>query len=306
MTLFWLLFNVVIFLLLLLDTKISGKSGQALSVKAALVRSAAWIGLAAAFGVGVYFFMGPEDALQFAAAYLIEKSLSVDNLFVFMMLFAYFKVPAAYQHRVLFFGILGAIVMRTIFIFAGVALIERFHWILYLFGFFLIYTGAKMVTGKDAEVDPEKNPALRWVRGWLPSTPEYHGERFFVREGGRWVATPLFIVLLTLETTDLIFAVDSIPAVLAISNDFFIVYTSNIFAILGLRALYFALAGMMQMFHYLNYGLAAILVFVGTKMLLSGVYHIPIGVSLGVIAGTLAIAIAASLWLPAPPLKKSE
>jgi len=306
MLLFWVLFNVSIFLLLLFDMKSSGRSGGALSLKQALFRSAEWIGLAAAFGVGVYFFRGPEAALQFAAGYLIEKSLSVDNLFVFMMLFTYFKVPAAYQPRVLFFGILGAIVMRTIFIFAGVALIERFHWIIYLFGLFLVYTGAKMATGKNEEIDPEQNPALRWVRRWLPTTPEYRGERFFVREGGRWLATPLFIVLLTVETTDLIFAVDSIPAVLAISNDFFIVYTSNIFAILGLRALYFALAGMMQMFHYLNYGLAAILIFVGAKMLLSNVYHIPIGVSLGVVACALALAIAASLWLPPPPPAKDE
>src|SRR5262249_39405002 len=223
---------------------------------------------------------------------------SIDNLFVFLIIFSYFRVPQAFQHRVLFWGVLGALVMRAAFIAAGVTLIERFHWIIYIFGAFLIVTGIKMSQHKDKEVQPDRNPVVRLTRRLFPISAQYHGQRLFGREGGRLVATPLFLVLLVIETTDLIFAVDSIPAILAISRDPFIVYTSNVFAILGLRSLYFALAGIMQMFHFIHYGLSAILVFVGTKMLLSDIYKVPIAISLGVIALIITASIIASLLWP--------
>jgi tellurite resistance protein TerC len=229
---------------------------------------------------------------------LLEKSLSVDNIFVFIMIFAYFRVPALYQHKVLFWGILGALIMRAIFIAAGVTLIQQFHWVIYIFGAFLVLTGIKMATQKDKEIHPEKNPVLKLFRRFMPVTERYEDSRFFVKKGRRWFATPLFVVLLVVETTDVIFAVDSIPAILAITIDPFIVYTSNVFAILGLRALYFALAGIMQLFHYLAYGLAAILVFVGIKMLLADIYKLPIAVALGVVAGILLISVVASLLRP--------
>ncbi len=298
--LLWALFNLFILAMLALDLGIAARRNRPLTLPEALGWSAFWVSLAVLFGVGVYFWRGGEAALQFATGFIIEESLSVDNLFVFLMLFSYFKVPPVHQHRVLFWGILGAIVFRTIFIFVGVALIERFHWILYVFGAFLVYTGWKMATKKEEEIDPDKNPVLKWIRSWLPVTPTYHGKAFFVRQEGRLFATPLFIVLLTVEMTDVIFAVDSIPAVLAISSDPFIIYTSNVFAILGLRSLFFALSGMMGLFHLLNYGLSVILIFVGTKMLISSFYTIPIGVSLGVVVATLAISIIASRFV-APP-----
>jgi len=296
----WWMFNLFILLLLALDLGVANRRDQEVSLRQALMGCAFWIGLALAFNLLIYVWRGSDAALQFLAGYLIEESLSIDNLFVFVMVFSYFRVPLAYQRTVLFWGILGAILMRMLFIVIGVALIERFHWVIYLFGLFLVYTGYQMAVEKGAQIDPSKNPILRWVRKFMPVTEGYEGKRFFVYRDGKRYATPLFIVLLVVETTDLIFAVDSIPAVLAISSDAFIIYTSNVFAVLGLRSLYFALAGLMGLFHYLRYGLAAILSFVGLKMLCSGFYHMEIGPALGIVAGILALSITASLRWPVP------
>ncbi len=298
--LLWGVFNIFVVILLVIDLKVFHRDEHEVSVKEALVWSAVWISLALLFNLGLYFWQGGDKAMQFLAGYLIEKSLSMDNLFVFLLLFAYFGVAPKYQHDVLFWGILGALIMRGIFILAGVTLIEKFHWMIYVFGAFLIYTGVKLALEKDKEIHPENNPVLKLFRRFAPVSEEYHGKKFFIKQGKRLLATPLFLVLLVIETTDVIFAVDSVPAVLAVSRDPFIVYTSNVFAILGLRALYFALAGVMRMFHYLHYGLAAILVFVGLKMLVGGVgLEIHTAIALGVVGGILAISIAASmLWPP--------
>lgn len=298
--LLWIGFNLFVLLMLALDLGVFHRKAHVVKTKEALLWSAVWIAMALLFNLGVYFWQGQKVALEFLTGYLIEKSLSVDNIFVFIMIFAYFGVPALYQHKVLFWGILGALVMRAVFIASGVALIERFHWIIYVFGAFLILTGVKMAWQKDKEIHPEKNPLLRLFRRLMPVTDRYHGGAFFVKQAGGSFATPLFVVLLLVETTDLIFAVDSIPAILAITLDPFIVYTSNVFAILGLRSLYFALAGIMPLFHYLNYGLAAILAFVGAKMMLVDFYKIPIGISLGVVAVILLMSIIASLLCPRP------
>lgn len=298
--LLWIGFNLFVLLMLALDLGVFHRKAHVVKTKEALLWSAVWIAMALLFNLGVYFWQGQKVALEFLTGYLIEKSLSVDNIFVFIMIFAYFGVPALYQHKVLFWGILGALVMRAVFIASGVALIERFHWIIYVFGAFLILTGVKMAWQKDKEIHPEKNPLLRLFRRLMPVTDRYHGGAFFVKQAGGSFATPLFVVLLLVETTDLIFAVDSIPAILAITLDPFIVYTSNVFAILGLRSLYFALAGIMPLFHYLNYGLAAILAFVGAKMMLVDFYKIPIGISLGVVAVILLMSIIASLLWPRP------
>ncbi len=295
----WLGFHGFVLVLLAIDLLVFHWKAHEVKMREALTWSGVWVGLALAFTVGVYGFLGRQAALEFLTGYLIEKSLSVDNLFVFLLIFSYFRVPAQYQHQVLFWGILGALVMRFLFIFAGVALIQRFHWVLYVFGAFLILTGGRLAFEKDKEIQPEKNPILRLVRRLMPVTEGYEQDRFFVRRSRRLWATPLFVVLLVVETTDLIFALDSIPAILAITLDPFIVYTSNVFAIMGLRALFFALSGLMRMFHYLHYGLAAVLVFVGAKMLLSDVIHIPIGLSLGVVAGLLSSSIFASILSPA-------
>ena len=297
----WILwggFTLFVVLMLWLDLAVFNRKAHEVHLGEALGWSAFWIALALLFDLGVYHFAGPERAMKFLAGYVLEKSLSVDNLFVFVLVFSYFKVPPMYQHRVLFWGILGALIMRAIFILAGVALIERFHWIIYVFGAFLVYTGIKIGTGKDKEMHPEKNPVMLFFRRILPVTDGYREGKLVVREGGRWYVTPLFLVLIIIESTDVVFAVDSIPAILAITTDSFIVYTSNVFAILGLRALYFALAGFMRLFCYLNYGLAAILVFVGCKMLASHYYHVPIVVALGVILGVLAVSVIASLLWP--------
>jgi tellurite resistance protein TerC len=248
--------------------------------------------------VVVYFWRGGETALQFLTGYLIERSLSVDNLFVFLMIFSYFRVASQYQYKVLFWGILGALIMRALFIATGVALLNTFHWIIYVFGAFLIIIAVKMAFEKEKEIHPEKNPVLLLFRKLMPVTKNFEGGSFFIRKGGKSFATPLFVVLLVIETTDVIFALDSIPAILAITTDPFIVYSSNVFAILGLRALYFALAGVMELFHYLNIGLSVILAFVGVKMLLSRVYEIPVSVALGVVALTLVISILTSLMFP--------
>jgi tellurite resistance protein TerC len=302
----WIVFNVFIFLLLALDLGVFQKKAHAVKIREALLLSAFWIGISLLFNLFIYFWLGAKPALEFLTGYLIEKSLSVDNLFVFYLLFNYFKVPAANQHKVLFWGILGALVLRFIFIFAGVSIIHRFHWTIYLLGVFLVFSGIKMAFQKEGDIHPEKNPVLRFSRRLIPVTKHYHRGRFFVRGAGRWLATPLFIVLLVVETTDIMFAVDSIPAILAITLDAFIVYASNVFAILGLRALYFALAGVIELFHYLHYGLSLILVFVGVKMLLSDIYKIPTPLALGVVALILTLSVIFSLLMPPPKKKPSN
>ncbi|HSF41811.1 MAG TPA: TerC family protein [Thermoanaerobaculia bacterium] len=292
----WAGFNLFVLAMLALDLGVFHRKSHEVSLKEATTWSLVWVGLALLFNSGIYWFQGSEPAIQFFTGYLIEKSLSVDNIFVFALLFSYFAVPPAYQHRVLFWGILGALVMRAGFILAGAALLAKFHWIIYVFGAFLILTGVKMAIFRNAEMHPEKNPVLKLVRRLIPVTPEYREDRFFVREAGRWAATPLFLVLVLVETTDLVFAVDSIPAIFAVTNDPFIVYTSNVFAILGLRSLYFVLAGVMQKFSYLKLGLSGVLVFVGIKMTLVDLYKIPSSVSLGIIAAILTLSVGASLW----------
>jgi len=267
-------------------------------MKEALLWVSFWVSLAVAFGVGVYYFYGHSKALEFFTAYIIEYSLSIDNLFVFLLIFRFFNVPQAYEHKALFWGILLALITRAAFIFAGVVLINKFHWIMYLFGAFLIYTGIKLAMNKQTEVHPDKNIAIKMLRYVVPVTKEFHEARFFIIKNGKRFATPMLAVLLALETTDILFAVDSIPAVLAISRDPFIVYTSNVFAILGLRSLFFAISGLMKLFHLLHYGLSAILSFVGVKMLIADFYHIPVGISLTVISSILVISIVASIIWP--------
>ena len=307
--LLWVGFNLFVLVMLALDLGVFHRKAHEVRVREALIWSAVWITLALLFNVVVYFWRGTETALEFLTGYLLEKSLSVDNIFVFLMIFTYFRVPYVHQHKVLFWGIIGALVMRALFIATGVTLIQRFHWVIYIFGIFLIITGVRMALQKDKEIHPERNPVLRLFRRIMPVTPDYEGDRFFVKRAGRYFATPLFVVVLVVETTDVIFAVDSIPAILAVTLDPFIVYTSNVFAILGLRALYFALAGIMQLFHYLPYGLSAILVIVGIKMLIVDIYKVPIGLALGLVAAILVVSVIASIvWppkeeeLPAPPI----
>lgn len=300
----WILFYVLVFIMLIVDLKMFGKKGQhEVSVREALQMTAVWIGVSLLFAACIYLWYPVGDshemAIEFLAGYLIEKSLSMDNLFVFLMLFSFFGIERKYQHEVLFWGIFGALVLRSIFIFAGAAMVERFEWVLGVFGLFLLYTGAKMFGHDDSiQADPSRNIIVRWFKKFFPVTTEMHGESFFVRsEAGRLVATPLFVTLLVIETTDVAFAVDSIPAVFSVSRDPFIVLTSNIFAILGLRALYFALAAVAKYFKYLKYGLGVILIFVGVKMLLSVTYHIevPTVFSLATIFGLLVISMLASV-----------
>ena len=297
MILFWILFNVFVVAMLVLDLGVFHRRTHTVKFREALLWSLVWAGLAAIFAVVIYFWHGRTPSLEFVTGYVIELSLSVDNLFVFLLIFRYFQVPAGHQHKVLFWGILGALIMRAIFIAAGVGLIQRFHWIIYVFGAFLVYSGIKLFRQGEAEIHPEKNPVLRLFRRWVPVTKDYEGNKFFVRRTGL-LATPLLVVLVVVETTDLLFAVDSIPAILAITRDAFIVYTSNVFAILGLRSMYFALAGMMEMFRYLHYGLSVVLMFVGTKMLLSHYYEVPTVVALSAVAGILLLSVAASLLRP--------
>ena len=294
---FWILFNLFVLLMLGLDLGVFHRRAHAVKFREAVGWSLMWIALAAGFAVLVYFWHGRTASLEFITGYVIELSLSVDNLFVFLMIFRYFRVAGPNQHQVLFWGIIGALIMRGIFILAGVGLIRRFHWIIYGFGALLVYSGLKLIRSEGAEVHPEKNPVLRIFRRWVPVTKDYVGGKFFVRQPGLF-ATPLFIVLLVVETTDVLFAVDSIPAVLAITLNAFIVYTSNVFAILGLRSMYFALAGMMEIFHYLHYGLSVVLIFIGAKMLLSHYCTIPTEIALAVVAGVLAMSVLASLLFP--------
>jgi len=302
----WVGFTVFVLAMLALDLGVFHRKSHTVGMKEALAWSGAWIALALLFNAGIWHWQGHAKGLEFLTGYVVELSLSVDNLFVFLLIFSYFKVPAQYQHKVLFWGIIGALVMRAVFIGAGIALLDKFHWIIYVFGAVLVVSGLKMAFEKDKEVHPEKNPVLRLFRRFMPVTAEYQGGSFFVMKDKVRMATPLFIVLLMLETTDLVFAVDSVPAVLAITTDPFIVYTSNVFAILGLRSMFFALAGVMKLFHYLHYGLAAVLVFVGAKMLVAGFYKIPTLTSLLVIVGVLAISVIVSLLRPMKVVVKAD
>lgn len=300
---FWILFNVFVLLMLAVDLGIFNRKSHVISFREAMTWTVVWIIFAMIFNGILYFWRGPVQAMEFFTGYLVEKALSIDNIFVFIMIFSYFQVPSAYQHKVLFWGILGALVMRAIFIFAGVALIEKFHFTIYIFGALLIFTGYKMFGHKNVKMDPEKNLLVKLARRWMPFTNTLHGDNFFVRIDKKLFATPLFLVLILIETTDLIFAVDSIPAILAITQDQFIVYTSNVFAILGLRSLYFALAGIADRFWLLSYGLAVVLVFVGVKMLLIDIYKIPIHWSLAFIFLSVSLSIFLSLKLKPKPAK---
>jgi tellurite resistance protein TerC len=300
----WIGFTLLILLLLTLDLGVFHRHAHAVSLPEALTWSVVWVGVALLFNAGIVVWFGAERGLEFLTGYVVEKALAIDNIFVFMVIFSAFAVPAALQHTVLFWGILGALVLRAVFVMLGAALLQQFHWVMYLFGGFLVLTGIKLLIQRHAEVHPERNPLFGYFRRLVPSVSDYRGARFFVIEAGRRCATPLFMVLVLVEITDVIFAVDSIPAIFAVTTDPFIVYTSNIFAILGLRALYFALAGMLGTFRYLKVGLSLVLVFVGAKMLLIDVYKIPILMSLGVIVVLLASAVVASLLRPPtqPPL----
>lgn len=293
--LFWLIFNAFVLLMLALDLGVFHRKSHEVSIKEALTWTFVWIFLALIFNTIIYFWRGQQQALEFFTGYLVEKALSVDNIFVFIMIFTYFQIPTKYQHKVLFWGIIGALIMRVIFIFAGVALLEKFHFTIYVFGALLIFTGYKMFNHSGVKIEPEKNPVIRFFKRFMPVTPELQEDRFFVKKDGRRFATPLFLVLILVETTDLIFAVDSIPAILAITQDQFIVYTSNVFAILGLRSLYFALAGVVHRFWLLSYGLAVVLVFVGIKMIMIDLYKIPIEWSLMFIATVIAGSVILSL-----------
>ncbi len=302
----WIGFNVFVLAMLALDLGVFHRKAHVISIKEATIWSVVWISMALLFNLGLYFFWdkispasaysNSEAALAFFTGYLLEKSLSVDNIFVFVLIFTFFAVPSIYQHRVLFWGIIGALIMRATLIAVGAVLLKEFHWIIYLFGGFLIFTGIRMALHRNEEMHPEKNPLVKLLRSIIPVTENYDGDKFFIRRAGKLMATPLFLVLLLVESTDLIFAVDSIPAIFAVTNDTFIIYTSNAFAILGLRSLYFLLAGVVDKFYYLKLGLSVVLVFVGIKMMMVDIYKIPVGLSLGAIFIIIAISIAASLW----------
>ncbi len=296
----WGVFMALVFGLLALDLGVFNRKAHRVGLREAVFWSIFWTILALAFNAWMYWRFGSGPGLEFLTAYVIERSLSFDNIFVFIVIFNYFAVPAEYQHRVLFWGILGALISRGIFIAMGTALLSRFEWLIYVFGAFLLYTGIKILFQKEAEVHPEKNPLLRLFQRFVPLTTQYHGAKFFVREAGRLVATPLMLVLVVVEATDVVFAVDSIPAVFGVTLNPFIVFTSNIFAILGLRALYFLLAGLMHKFQYLGVGLGLVLAFVGAKMLLHDWLHITTGWSLGIVLGILTVSVVASLLNPAP------
>lgn len=294
----WTGFNLFVLGMLALDLGVFHKKSHTVTVREALIWTGVWITLSLLFNLFIYYYFNEEKAFEFFTGYLIEKSLSVDNIFVIILIFSYFRVPDEYQHKVLFWGILGALVMRVIFILSGIELIHRFHWLIYIFGGFLIFTGVKMLLSDDSKIDPEKNPLIKLAKKLFAITKNFEGDKFFIKRDNRTWATPLFLVVILIEATDLIFAVDSIPAILAISDDPFIVYTSNVFAILGLRSLYFALSGIEKYFHYLKFGLSAILVFVGVKMCIVDFYKIPTGVSLIVIVLILVIAMSLSVLFP--------
>ena len=300
----WLWFGFIAFVLamLALDLGVFHKKDHEVSVREALTWTGVWVSLAMLFNAGIYFWFGSERALEFLSGYVIEKALSVDNIFVFIVVFSVFAVPRKLQHRVLLWGILSALVLRAVFVVLGAALLSRFHWLGYVFGGFLVFTGVKLLVQSDGEVDPRKNPLFRLFRRAVPSVDEFHEGHFSITQAGKRYATPLLLVLVAIEGTDIVFAMDSIPAIFAVTRDPFIVFTSNIFAILGLRALYFALSGMMDKFHYLKIGLALVLMFVGAKMLLAGLYPIPIWASLAIIAALLAGSVVASLLRKPEPV----
>jgi tellurite resistance protein TerC len=308
----WVGFNAAVLAMLALDLGVFHRKAHEVSLREAAGWTAIWVTLALAFNAGIWYFAGRQPALEFLTGYLVEKSLAVDNIFVIALIFSYFAVPSAYQHRVLFWGILGALVMRGAFIAAGAYVLHQWHWVIYVFGGILLVTGVKMALRKDEAIDPEHNPVVRLARRWLPLTPRYDGQKFWTVENGRRVATPLFLVLLLVEFTDLVFAIDSIPAIFAITSDPFIVYTSNVMAILGLRSMYFLLAGVVHKFVYLKFGLSLVLVFVGAKMMLVDVFKVPTVVSLAVIATLIGGSIALSLLrppkdgLPNPPGHEPE
>lgn len=294
----WVAFGTIIAIMLIVDLGIFHKKSHTVSIKESLVWTGIWIALSLVFNAWVYFSMGQQKGLEFLTGYIIEKSLSIDNIFVISLIFSYFKVPSQYQHRVLFWGVLGALLFRIIFVFAGVALIQKFHWMIYLFGGFLVFTGLKMLKESDKKIDIEHNPMITFVRRFFKITPQFEGQKFYVMKDGVRHFTPLFLVLVMIESTDIVFAVDSIPAILAITPDPFIVFTSNVFAILGLRSLYFAVNGIMEMFEYINYALSGILVFVGFKMLASSYIKVPTALSVGVIFTLIIASIVASIYFP--------
>jgi tellurite resistance protein TerC len=300
--LLWGGFLALVVALLALDLGVFHRKAHAVEFREALGWSIFWVCLSLIFNLWIYFRFGQQPALEFLTGYLIEKALSVDNIFVFLVILSYFAVDRTYQHRVLFWGILGALVLRGVFIALGATLLAHFHWVIFVFGIFLVITGIRILVHRETEVHPERNPVAKFFRRLVPLTSDYHGKRFFVRTEGRLWATPLFLVLVVVEATDVVFAIDSIPAIFAVTRDPFIVFTSNIFAILGLRAMYFLLAGIMHKFHYLKIGLGLVLVFVGVKMLISDLYEIPIGISLGVVAGVLTMSMLLSLLRPAEPV----
>jgi len=298
---FWILFNIFVLGMLALDLRVFNRRGHVIRFREALRWSAMYVGLAAVFAVGLYFWLGHQAALEFVTGYVLEVSLSVDNLFVFLVIFNYFAVPEDQQHRVLFWGVVGALIMRGIFIGTGVGLLSRVHWVLYIFGGLLIISGIRFLVLGEHKVDPRKNPVVRALRRLIPVTSDYQGEKFFVRkpqQNSRLYATPLLLVLVVIETTDIVFSVDSIPAILAITLNAFIVYTSNVFAILGLRSMYFAVSGLMKVFRFLHYGLALVLILVGLKMLVADYFRVPTAATLGVVAGVLLISILASVAFP--------
>jgi tellurite resistance protein TerC len=302
--LLWAGFIAFIIAMLVLDLKVFHRHHYDIKIKEALLWTVFWIAISLLFNLGIYFYMGSGYALEFLTGYLIEKSLSIDNIFVFILIFTYFKIQPRYQHKILFWGILGAIIMRAIFIFAGVAIIQRLHWSIYILGAFLVFIGIKMAFEKEKEIHPDENPVLKLFKKFFPIAQNYDGDKFFIKKAAKFVATPLFVVLIVIETTDIVFAVDSIPAILSITVHPFIVFTSNIFAILGLRALYFAISGVMKLFEYLHYGLSLILVFVGVKMIISKWYKIPIEWALATVGGILVISVALSIMFP-PKVKKT-
>ena len=291
----WIGFHLFVFAMLALDLGVINKHEREISIKESLIWTFIWVAIAMAFNAGVYYFIGHQEASEFLTGYILEKSLSVDNIFVMTIIFGYFKIENKHQHRVLFWGILGALVMRILFILGGVSLLDKFHFLIYIFGAFLAYTGIKMLLSDDKEVDPEQDFIYKFSKKHFKMTTKHHGEKFFVKENGVRYMTPLFLVLLIIESTDLIFALDSIPATLSVTRNAFIAYTSNIFAILGLRSLYFAFAGVVELFRFLNYALSAVLIFIGFKMLVSHYYEIPTDISLYIVLGLIGSSILASL-----------
>lgn len=292
----WVGFVIFILLVLLLDLGVFHKKSHTVGFKESIIWSGVWIALALAFAVIILYWRGQEDFMLFLTGYVIEKSLSVDNLFVFLLIFGFFKIPNQYQHKVLFYGILGALIMRAFFIWAGIAILTKFEWVIYIFGAFLVYSGIKMLMPQADDHDLEKSWVINWTKKIFPTTPHFHEDKFFVKLNGAWMITPLFITLIFVEFSDLVFAIDSIPAIIGITNDPFLVFTSNVFAILGLRSLYFALKGFADMFHYLKYGLAIILMFIGAKMLIIHWFHMPVAVTMAVIFTVLLGSVLMSIW----------